>query len=1189
MKNELLKKVIVAVILATVCTLNICAKAILPYGQFTKKPWQAKYLYALNSETGAAANWYTTDFDDSKWGNINGPICNTGCSYIDYSATAWPNTHSSYWIRRNFTIDSIAADKFYTLHMIYDDYCEVYINGELIYSDGTYTTTTKSIALTDKMISNLKKGNNVIAVKASDTGSGDSYIDFGIYEYDADDFLFGRVDTEITIDNDKEYPWIPDTANLCFTNGNSGKAYTTSTLSLTFDLEYKSEISFDWLKSYEWEHFLTCYIDGKLNRTTTSSLYQTQRFFLDAGKHTISISDSIGNNGSTDCYSRIKNLNIKAITPIDTVVIAKNSKKLTFNNNEAFPWIAEDGYIQSSNYGHAYSASSFSTTFTIEKPSMLSFERTVSTDNNGDYNNYLYLIINNKRYHTDNNNLNKFTKHSVILEPGTYTVEWKDTITNSTSAINHSRVRNICLSDEWLDVTIETAGTLGVELLNRVTLLADVELLRVTGKLNEADWRTISYLKNIVGLDLLDTDASAIPGSVFTDLTKLSSLILPRDIKTIPSEAMRYLTNLKYVKIPEGVTSIENDAFYNTGLIEIDIPSSVEYIGEFAFENSSLEKLNFPENSQLNTIESYAFINTNIDSIILPTNVTRLGYKTFAGIKPLKYVELPAYVESYNNTFSDCPNIKTIICKAATAPSNTIGDLFNAIDKTAVTLRIPTFAIMDYRLDPYWHQFTSIEGGVKMDYYNVADTLTLNDNLRPDGKPSFDLNFGGKLIVGGNAPMITKLFNIFINDYDPAVLLNNSIFKADSVNIKLSVSANKWYFITPLYDVKLKDVTHSENASFVFRYYDAANRATNGTGNNWKNVNGNKLHAGMGYIFQCSKTGTITFPAEVSVHSQIFRTTDVTAKLEEYPTEIAANKNWNYIGNPYPTYYDIYYLGFTAPITVWTGNTYRAYSIADDELALYPMQTFFVQKPEGVDSIIFHKEGRLLTSAIDRKNNIKARKDASASPRFLFNMQIAANDTLVDETRVVINEKASTGYELQSDASKFMSLKSEVPQIFTIDNEGNSYAINERPLSDGSIALGYNVSRMGFYTISATGADGKIELTDNLLNKSVDITQESYMFHSGATAGNNTTRFTLKVTLDNNGLTSIDTPTATTTVTAGKGVLNIVTNESTSYTIYTTDGQTAAAGETDAATTVTLPAGTYIVKANDKIFKAIVF
>lgn len=1265
MKKELLRKVFVAAIIATACTLNICAKAILPYGQFEKEPWQAKYFYALDSETGVTDNWYATDFDDSEWSSINGPICNTGCSYIEYYATPWPNIHSTYWVRRNFTIDSISADKFYTLPLIYDDYCEVYINGELIYSDGSYITTTKTITLTDEMVSNLKKGNNLIAVRTSDTGAGDSYIDFGLYEYSAEDFLFGKIDTETYIDNDKENPWTPDVTNNCFTNGNCGKSNTNSAMSLIFESGYKTEISFDWLCYNYSQHSLAFYIDGEQKATTTNSSYQTVRFILDAGKHTITFRDSIGNNSSTYNYSRIKDLRIKEASPIENVVLTGNSKKITFENNSSFPWIVEDGYIQNSNYGHANSASSFSTTFTIEKASKLSFERQVTP-----YNEYwvsntgwvpsqkLYMII-DEETHISDINVSDFTKYSIVLEPGTHTIEWLDTIENSTASL-YSRIRNIEVSSDWIEITLEAAGTLGTEVLRKVNVLTDVELLKIKGALNADDWANIKQMKNLLGLDLSEAQITSVPDYAFDGMSFVASVKLPEGVNTIGKYAFRD-TNIWQIKIPSTVTTIEEYAFANSHLAEITfpftsrlksikryafynctslkefimpgtvtdlgdgynfqdcrslnriifsdsvtnipnstcnrcyqlrefhLPNNLKSIGTFAFGSLYyIETIDFPES--LTTIGDYAFEHLKTcEDIILPNKLTSLGYCAFENGTSIKNIVLPSYVESYNRAFGNCSNIKTLTCNSATPPTNILNDPFFSVDKATVALKVPTFAVVDYKLDNYWYQFGAIEGGADNDYYKITDQLALTNNLRIEGKPAIDIYYGGKLTVSGNAPMTTGTLNFFINNSNPGTLLNNSDITADSINTYFAVEANRWYFLTPLHDINIGQITHSAEASFIFRYYDAANRAANGTGNNWKNVTDSKLLAGKGYIFQCTKNGTITLPAKAGTHAQLLSSGDVATLLTAHATETAANKNWNYVGNPYPTYYDIYHMGFTAPITVWTGNTYKAYSIADDELALCPMQSFFVQKPEGVDSIVFHKEGRQLTSTIERRSDIKARNAATAAPRFLFNMQIAANDTLIDETRVVINENASTSYEMQSDASKFMSLKSEVPQIFTLDGEGCSYAINERPLADGSVVLGYNVSRTGFYTISATSADGKIELTDKLLNRSVDLTQESYLFHSGATAGNNTTRFTLRVTLDNNGLTSIDAPTEAITVTAGKGVLNIVASKNTAYTIYTTDGRTVAAGETDAATAVTLPAGTYIVKVNDKTFKAIVF
>jgi hypothetical protein len=46
-------------------------------------------------------------------------------------------------------------------------------------------------------------------------------------------------------------------------------------------------------------------------------------------------------------------------------------------------------------------------------------------------------------------------------------------------------------------------------------------------------------------------------------------------------------------------------------------------------------------------------------------------------------------------------------------------------------------------------------------------------------------------------------------------------------------------------------------------------------------------------------------------------------------------------------------MDFTAPITVWTGSTYKAYSIVDDNLALRPMQSFFVKVKKNANNVVF--------------------------------------------------------------------------------------------------------------------------------------------------------------------------------------------------------------------------------------------
>jgi hypothetical protein len=348
---------------------------------------------------------------------------------------------------------------------------------------------------------------------------------------------------------------------------------------------------------------------------------------------------------------------------------------------------------------------------------------------------------------------------------------------------------------------------------------------------------------------------------------------------------------------------------------------------------------------------------------------------------------------------------------------------------------------------------------------------------------------------------------------------------ADAVTTRFSVEANKWYFFTPMHDVKVADIIVSNNASYVFRYYDAQNRAVNGATGSWKNVDIDQLLAGQGYIFHCNTACEITFPADATGQAQLFNTKDVSRTLTVNESATSANRSWNYVGNPYPAYYDIYYMDFTAPITVWTGSTYKAYSVADDEFVLRPMQSFFVQKPDAVDKIIFHKEGRQVTTSIAHGATVR---EAQRSKRHVFNFGIFNNNQTdtddmeaADETRVVINEEASLGYELNCDAAKFMSFDAMVPQIFTIDDESNYYSINERPIAEGQVNLAYYVGQEGTFTIKALRTDGEVTLFDAEQDKIIDLNAEDYTFQSDATNDINSSRFTLTFQVKANDATAI--------------------------------------------------------------------
>lgn len=1054
------------------------------------------------------------------------------------------------------------------------------------------------------------------------------------------DSIVTRSDVDLIFQNGGSHGWYHSGKSAG--NANCGDSYSTALLSMSYQSEYKTELTFDWRCYNSSNHSLQLYIDGVYKGYVNNSSYESRRFYIDAGSHVVLFRDSIGNSTSTNNYSYIKNIKVKEILPLETAVLTENSKPLTFTNASEWPWTIEDGYIQNSNYGMANTTSSCSTTFTIDTLSVFSFDsRVCRSDGSSGSSSYqiLRFFINNRSYKAISNSPD-FTKTNVALEPGTYTIEFVNNMYNTTNSYI-SQIRNIELSSNWVDVELATSGTLGVEVLYKVNVLDDVELLKIKGRLNSTDWTNIKLMKNLVALDLTEAQFEALPDYAFDGLTYLSNVKFPEGMKTIGSSAFQG-TQIQDIMIPSSVYSIGSYAFAETRLhtlvfadnssinsiglcafknctsltqvrfgdnsslvsiggrafygctrlVEMIMPNSVSSIGVEAFRGcssmwrihfsnainyipqfvcygcnnlsevllpqnliniynesfynaTSLRKIDFP--NTIDRIDYAAFYGCGLDSVSLPVRMGYLAEQAFSNCSNLKYIELPSslktssgtyrysYYENngnlncytttqyygYSNNFSNCSALETIIMRSATPPGIESDPFSNSRSKSVITLKVPSFAVVNYKLDSYWYQFGSIIEGDDVDYWMITSPLSLTNNRRMQGKPDIDLYYGGQFTVGGNAPMEVGQFNIYLSESNPGRLLNTcEAMTADSINSYFSVSSETWYFFTPLHDVDLTKVTVSNGASYVFRYYDGSSRATNGTGNSWRNVDSGNLVAGQGYIFRCNTNAVISFPAEASVHAQLFNTNDVTKSLNTYEAAASANKSWNFVGNPYPCYFDIYYMDFTAPITVWTGSTYKAYSIVDDNYALRPMQSFFVQKPDAVDNIIFHKEGRQLTSDINHAAAAPSFRAPSSNNRYFFDLQLFGDEN-ADETRVVINNESKLDYEIEHDASKFMSFEPTVPQIFTIDDEGNGYAINERPVDNGTVKLAYYVGQSGFYTLSATRADGDIYLHDAQLNKTVNLMEQDYTFHSDATEGTNNARFTLSLNISGGDTTGI--------------------------------------------------------------------
>ena len=95
------------------------------------------------------------------------------------------------------------------------------------------------------------------------------------------------------------------------------------------------------------------------------------------------------------------------------------------------------------------------------------------------------------------------------------------------------------------------------------------------------------------------------------------------------------------VTIPNGVTTIEDGAFYGNQLTSINIPNSVTTIGRQAFESNQLTNVNI--GNRVSEIGYRAFAENQLLSVNIPNSVTAIGGRAFAE-NELTTINIPSSV-----------------------------------------------------------------------------------------------------------------------------------------------------------------------------------------------------------------------------------------------------------------------------------------------------------------------------------------------------------------------------------------------------------------------------------------------------------------------------------------------------------------------------------------------------------------
>ena len=699
-----------------------------------------------------------------------------------------------------------------------------------------------------------------------------------------------------------------------------------------------------------------------------------------------------------------------------------------------------------------------------------------------------------------------FPESAMFLVPGDAATTYKSADVWSDYA---SRIFGRNVAVQTINVTAQEKGSGVLEAIGGNENQTNIIDLTVKGTINGYDF--VMFKDKMPNLRFLDlTDAKIVENSycyyeqhhsqndtlgayAFYQENKLLSITLPKDIKFIGENAFAGCGKLTHFTLPNTITAIGGGAFQSTGLTEIILPNQLERIGGSAFQSTQLKEIAFP--TTLTTIEWGAFGNCNqLETVRIPSSLQHISDYAFGGCGNLK-------------------NVYTYTIEPTDINENTFSNF------ETVQLYVPTASGQNYYWNEGWKRFVNVaEFDEKYEYFYLNNDHTLNESTGAiDGTPDADLNAGSGLTVEEGVEQEIGDLNIQHNGTNGGSIIAGSEdgnIHADNLHVNINVESGRWYFFCFPFDLKKENISMGkENTQYIFRWYDGEERAKGKSG--WKNVTeseGSYLKAATGYIFQCSQSDVLT----ISLADVKFKKEKKYNELVASAAENLQDASWNFVGNPYLSYYDMNSVGYDAPITVWNGETYEAIKPGDDDYHFAPFEAFFVQKPVGTDAMVFDANAQTTYNGAQAQQQETGARSIRRTDgyRKLVNI-ILSNGEKSDRTRIVFNDKVSMEYELACDAAKFEA--AGVPQLYTIDSRSVKYAINERPVAEGIVTLGYTVPTEGIYTLDAPRMDTQVSVRDNLTRTIHRFDEGCYEFYSEA--GTFEGRFTI---LTNSGATGIE-------------------------------------------------------------------
>lgn len=326
-----------------------------------------------------------------------------------------------------------------------------------------------------------------------------------------------------------------------------------------------------------------------------------------------------------------------------TIITKSDGIELTEVTNDANnPWAIADG-VATSTVGKMSSATSQTITikFRATGRTIFSYGFTADFYPYGEYDRKIVTFDDNTLYSNYSSYTTKsYYTHYFILDEGEHTITFTHkhfhNHNNYTQVMTVSDIALYTAESQMMTIDLAAPGTLGVEALNLVNTLPEMQFLRLSGKLNADDWNSIKNMTGLRCIDLTNAQITDIPDNAFRN-SQLRFVDLPTSLKTIGAQAFyyRYLTGK--LTLPATLETIGKEAFAYNNITEVEIPDNVTFMDTHVFR----------DNQKLITAK-------------LGTGLTSLNTGCFYNCQALKTVSGGANIKTiYNECFRYCAALET--------------------------------------------------------------------------------------------------------------------------------------------------------------------------------------------------------------------------------------------------------------------------------------------------------------------------------------------------------------------------------------------------------------------------------------------------------------------------------------------------------------------------------------------------